>query len=222
MTGARLAAIAAGPLLVGGAAWVLLGSGWLDVRTVEVVGVERVTDRLVVLTADVPAGTPLARVDLGDVEERVEGLAGVADATVVRGWPHTLRIVVAERVAVAVVAEPDGSWRLLDAGGRAFGAATAPPAGTLPVAGQPGRELEDDLLRAAAAVAASLPGDLAGQVAAVDPQSADDVRLDLIGGAEVRWGSEAQPGEKAAILRVLLQRPARVYDVSTPRTPTTA
>ena len=71
-------------------------------------------------------------------------------------------------------------------------------------------------------MAASLPGDLAGQVAAVDPQSADDVRLDLIGGAEVRWGSQAQPAAKAAILRVLLQRPAEVYDVSTPRTPTTS
>jgi cell division protein FtsQ len=210
------------PLLVGLAAWVLLGSGWLEVRSVEVVGVERVTDRLVVLTADVPAGTPLARVDLGDVEKRVEGIDGVADATVSRGWPHTLRIVVSERVAVAVVAEPDGSWRLIDADGRAFGAAPAPPPGAVRVAGEPGRELADDQLRAAAAVAASLPDDLAGQVAAVEPASADDVRLVLAGGAEVRWGSAAEPAAKAAILRVLLQRPAQVYDVSTPRTPTTS
>ena len=218
----RLGAIAALPLLVGAAAWVLLGSGWLDVRSVEVAGLERVADRLVVLTADVPAGTPLARVDLGEVEERVEALAGVADATVLRGWPHTLRIVVSERVAAAVVAEPDGSWRLIDVEGRAFGAATAPPAGAVRVAGEPGRELDDGQLRAAAAVAASLPGDLAGQVAAVDPKSADDVRLALIGGAEVRWGSPAEPAPKAAILRVLIQRPAEVYDVSTPRTPTTS
>jgi cell division protein FtsQ len=130
--------------------------------------------------------------------------------------------VVAERVAIAVVAEPDGSWRLIDAEGRAFGTATVPPAGAVRVAGELGRGLDDGQLRAAAAVAASLPGDLAGQVTAVDPKSADDVRLALIGGAEVRWGSPADPAAKAAILRVLIQRPAEVYDVSTPRTPTTS
>ena len=224
----RLGALAAVPLLVGLAGWVLLGSGWLELRSVEVAGVARVTERLVVLTADVPAGTPLARVDLGDVEARVEKIPGVADATVTRGWPHTLRIAVSERVAVLVVPEPDGAWRLVDSGGRSFGTATTPPAGALRLAGdlaeggQDAATAADPLVRAAAAVAASLPADLAGQVTALEARSAEDVRLALLGGAQVRWGSPAQPEEKAAILRTLLPRPSKVYDVSTPRTPTTS
>ncbi len=218
----RIAALGAVPLLVGAAAWVLLGSGWLEVRSVQVSGVERVTERLVSLTADVAPGTPLARVDLAEVEERVEQIPGVAEATATRGWPRTLRIEVVERRAVAVLAAADGGWRLLAADGRDFGSAPVPPQGALLVAGEPGDEVAEDLLRAAAAVAASLPADLAEQVAALEPRSADDVRLALVGGAEVRWGSAAQPAEKAAILRTLLQRPAKVYDVSTPQTPTTA
>ena len=225
---ARLGAIASAPLLVGLAAWVLLGSGWLELRSVEVAGVERVTERLVVLTADVPAGTPLARVDLGDVEARVEEIPGVADATVTRAWPHTLRIAVSERVAVLVVPEADGTWGLIDAGGRSFGTAATPPAGALRLAGEEAKGGEDadaaadPIVRAAAAVAASLPADLAAQVTAIEARSADDVRLALLGGAQVRWGSPAQPAEKAAILRTLLPRAAKVYDVSTPRTPTTS
>ena len=64
-------------LLAGAAGWLVLGSSVLGARTVEVVGESRLSADEVVARAEVPAGTPLARLDTGAIADRVAGLAPV-------------------------------------------------------------------------------------------------------------------------------------------------
>ena len=87
-------------LLVGavvGAVWLVLFSSVLAAAGTEVTGTDALREELVVETAEVPLGVPLARVDLGAIEARVEGLAAVKSVEVSRGWPDQVRIEVTER-----------------------------------------------------------------------------------------------------------------------------
>lgn len=202
--------------LLGGAAWLVFFSRVLAVEGVEVSGAQRLGADEVRTTAEVPTGEPLARVDLEAVRARVEALALVRDAEVTRRWPDTVVIEVRERVAVAVV-EIGGRTRGLDAEGVVFDGFG--PAGDLPrvrTSPDPGREA----LREAAAVASSLPDDLAARVDHVQVETVDRISLALRDGRTVVWGSAEQSDLKAEVLTALLQRPGTTYDVSVPAQPT--
>lgn len=202
-----------------GLAWMLGWSTLLGVRTVEVVGNQRSSEALIVLTADVPPGTPLARVDTRGVIDRVAQLPVVHDVRVQRVWPHTLRIVVTERTPVAVARSGSG-LRLVDADGVDFAAVTS-ASRQVPLLDVDLDLVPPDQLAAGLAVVDGLPAKLAIRVASVAVVSPDDVRLDLRSGAVVRWGDASQPAEKAAVLGALLRRHADQYDVSAPGAPTT-
>ena len=64
----------------------------------------------------------------------------------------------------------------------------------------------------------SVAGFAPGQVTA---SSEDSITLQLTNASEVRWGSAAASGEKAAVLRALLAHKASYYDVSVPSQPAT-
>ncbi len=206
--------------LVAGAVWAVLASPWFAVTTVEVTGTHRATPGLIRLTADVPQGQPLARVDLAAIQRRVQGLPLVASATVTRAWPHTVIVDVVERVPAAVARTADGDWRLLDATGFAMARPPGPPAG-LPVIDLDPLTADPATLRAAAAVAASLTPSLRARLSVIVATSPDSVGLRLIGGGVVRWGSAEDGALKAQVLEVLMKHRARVYDVTAPRAPTT-
>ncbi|MFD0527993.1 hypothetical protein ACFQ1I_13980 [Kitasatospora arboriphila] len=74
-------------------------------------------------------------------------------------------------------------------------------------------------MRAAITVAAGLPAELASKAGAVQVHSYDDIRLQLAGGATVRWGSPERTERKARVLAALLGRKAANYDVSAPDAP---
>lgn len=223
MTRRRLRRVLVGLLTVAGFAVAVWALGWsqlLGVRQVEVVGEHRATQGLIVLTAEIEKGTPLARVDTGAVAARVRSLPVVESATVRRVWPHTLRVTVVERRPVAVVRDGDG-LRLIDRYGVDFAEAQSQPPG-LPL-------LDLDLttagpaeVTAAAAVVDVLPSPLRRRVVALEAHSPDDVRLRLRSGAVVWWGDDSQGEQKAAVLQALLKHRAERYDVRAPMAPTTA
>lgn len=202
--------------LLGGAVWLVFFSRVLAVETVRVSGAERLDAAEVRTVAEVPTGEPLARLDLQAVRARVEALALVRDAEVTRSWPDTVLIEVDERVAVAVV-EIGGRARGLDAEGVVFddfGPETGLP--RVRTAPDPGR----DALREAAAVASSLPDDLARRVDHVQVETIDRISLVLRDDRTVLWGSAEESDLKAEVLTGLLQRPGSTYDVSVPAQPT--
>ena len=192
-------------------------SSWLAATSVEVSGAGLGQRGRIVHVAKVPLGTPLARIDLGAIQARVENLAFVESARVSRSWPHAIMIEVIPRTAVAVVDRGSG-LQLLDRFGVVFGHVGT--AGSLPLI-HADATLGAETLAGAGTVAGSLPPGLNHRVRYVEIQSPDDIELLLRNGQRVLWGSAADSGQKAEVARVLLRKKVYLVDVSVPGRPAT-
>ncbi|MFI6446429.1 cell division protein FtsQ/DivIB [Kitasatospora sp. NPDC050543] len=220
---------ALGAIVLGALAWLVFLSSVLDVRSVAVQGAseDRLTAEQVRQAVGSLADGPLARVDLDEVERRVEAIPRVARAEVWRGWPHTLRVQVTQRSAVAAVKGEDGRFTQVDGAGVSFATEASAPAGVPVVELQLSQQAKDSaevitrqqLVDGAVAVAASLPAEVAKRAGAVLVHSYDDIQLQLSGGGTVHWGSPERTGRKAVVLTALLHQKAAVYDVSAPDAP---
>jgi cell division protein FtsQ len=199
------------------ATWVVAVSSWLAVSRVSVSGERVVSDQRVVQAAQVPIGRPLVRVDLAGIRRRVEAIPAVEHATVRRSWPHTVRITLTERVQVAVL-NRGGRWHAVDKSGVVFQ--------TLPrrTPGYPAIDVsgpDQQLVRATAEVASALPPSLVRQVESIAASTADSIRLVLVRGRTLVWGSADDSTRKAQVATVLMRSSARTYDVSVPELPAT-
>jgi cell division protein FtsQ len=207
-------------LVLAGSVWLVFFSSALAVSGVQVVGTRVLSASVVRQAAAVPTGTPLATADLGSVSARVERLPAVRSVDVSRSWPDKVRIDVTERRAVAVLEGPPGqpgTLRGVDEHGVVFRTFAHRPA-HLPVLRTSART-GTDALAEAAAVAGSLPSDLAAKVAYVRVRTVDSITLQLHDGHAVRWGSADHSRAKARVLDVLLGQHASYYDVSVPGQP---
>lgn len=206
-TGAALALLVA--LVV-----VAVATPVLSVRTVEISGTRGATAAAVRDLADVPLGAPLARLDTAAIAERVRTLPQLASVTVDRSWPSTVRLVVIERVPLAL-ADVDGTQWLIDAEGVLYAQVTAAPAGVPRLeVDSPGPR--DAATRGALQVLQVLPGDILARVAAITATSADGVTLRLVGGRTIVWGNVEDSPRKAEILAAVFDRPGGLIDVSSP------
>jgi cell division septal protein FtsQ len=205
--------VLAGVGIVGAVTFALLGSRLLVVRAITVTGTHLVTPAQVIAAANVPAGTPLIRVDPTQVALRVEArIRQVETARVSKQWPDGLAIIIRERVPVVAVRMAGGGYDLVDHDGVIVNWAKARPA-RLPLLETtlPGSELRGDQgVAAVAAVLAELPGWLSHQVKAVSanaPSSGTSpaVRLYLSGGVTVDWGGPDRASVKAQELAALMR-----------------
>ena len=204
--------------LVGTSVWLVFFSATLQVKQVEVVGNELLSDARIRERADVPLGDQLALVDHGRADPRVASLAEVKSVNVTRTWPDGVRIQVVERTAVAVV-ELGGRIRGLDADGVVFRDYKAVPKGMPRI--RPGGAAGTDALKEAATVVAALPKDLAARVDHVEVQTVDQITLVMRDQRQVLWGSAEESALKAEVIdRLLAAQQATVYDVSVPGNPT--
>jgi cell division protein FtsQ len=205
--------------LLGFLGWIVFFSTWLAAEDVQVEGAQLLTADEVVGAAAVDVGTPLVRVDLDAVTERVEAIPEVSQAGVHRSWPHTITITVVEREPVAAVRRA-GAWWVMDVEGVVF-RRTGERDDTVPVVQTP-HGLGDEALREVAQVVVALPADLLAETRRVHATTIDSITVTLRGGRRVVWGSAAESERKAEVLRVLLGQEAHVYDVSVPEQPTTS
>ena len=204
--------------LVGTSIWLVFFSTTLQVKKVEVVGNELLSDARVREIADVPLGEQLALVDLGRADARVGSLAEVRSVDVTRTWPDGVRIEVVERTAVAVV-ELAGRLRGLDADGVVFRDYESAPQGMPRI--RPGGAAGTDALKEAATVVSALPKALAARVDHVAVETVDQITLVMRDQRQVLWGSAEESELKAQVLdRMLTAVKAQVYDVSVPGNPT--
>lgn len=202
------------------AAWVVLFSPLLAVRTVEVTGTQRLPAEDVVALAEPARGVPLVRVDTGRIVDDLRELPVVRSALVERSFPGTLRVTVTERQALAVVPGADGTFDLVDGEGVVLETTAEAPAG-VPVVQVDVASAGARTVREAVEVVGALPADLRGQVTTVSATTRDSVTLKLASGATVFWGSADDSARKVQVLAVLLTTQASEYDVSSPDTPVT-
>jgi cell division protein FtsQ len=208
--------------LVAGVAWALLGSSFLVVRSVRITGAGAPRER-VLAAAGIRLGTPLIRIDTGEIARRVERIRQVMSARVTRSWPDAVVIWTSRRTAVFALAA-DSGFDLVDPYGVVLSRSARAPAGlvTLRLASQPAGSLRHDpAVLAAGTVVRELPPWLRQRVSAVRAAGPANVILILRGGATVRWGGPDRPAAKASEVAILLRTKAAYYDVSDPGTAVT-
>ncbi|GAB2863196.1 cell division protein FtsQ/DivIB [Lentzea nigeriaca] len=186
----------------------------LGVHQVDVRGSVVLTEDEVRATAAIEPGSPLVRLDLRGIHDRVAAMPRVAAVEVERQLPGTVRLLITERVPVGSVKLSDG-YHLIDATGKDYAvlATAAPGAPELFLAAP---SPEDPATRAVVGVVNNLPEKLRPEVLQVAATSGADVKLTLAGNRVVKWGSADDTPRKAAVLQVLLTRPGTTYDVSAP------
>jgi cell division protein FtsQ len=204
-------------VLLVGLGFILYFTPLMSARNIEVVGIDVVTRDEVLDAAKVQPHTPLLQIDTGEVADRVAAIRRVAGARVQRQYPSALRIIVVERVAVAVKDFPDGP-HLYDRDGVDFATEPSPP--TLPYLDVDNPGPNDPATRAALQVMTALAPEVADQVSRVAAPSVASITLTLTDGRVVVWGGADRTAEKAQKLAALLTRPGHTYDVSSPDLPT--
>jgi cell division protein FtsQ len=206
--------------VIAAAAWALLGSRFLVVRSIEVTGTHVVPKSEVLAAAAIPTGLPLVRVNTSAVAHRIERIAQIQSAAVTRNWPDRIVITVQEREPALAV--PSGhEFDLIDPAGVVVRQAARRPA-NLPLYVPTGPVLRSPAVRAAADVMRSLPAPIARLVKSVTVPDPGAVTLHLSTGITVDWGSPGQPVQKARELAILMRTHARYFDVSSPATAATS
>lgn len=167
-------------------------------------------------------GTPLPLVTSDDVRGALEAFPLIETYSTETLPPGTLVVRIVERTPVGVLETPRG-LELVDAAGVVIERPAERPEGQPVIDAGP---VTSKGFRSAAAVIRALPGEVRGQLVRVTAASADDVRLELAGGAVVVWGSAEESTTKATVLASLMRSaPAgsvTQYDVSAPMSPVTS
>lgn len=187
----------------------------MALRTIEVVGANRVPADQVRAALEGQLGTPLPLVDLTAVRDDLSRFRLIRSYALESRPPGTIVVRIVEREPIGVIPS-DSGFDLVDAAGVVIESGDEPqdgyPAITAEV-GSPG-------FTAAAAVVESLPAGIRTQLTTVAAATKDDVTLTLDGGARVVWGSVEESDYKAVVLGALMvEHPVgevEEYDVSSP------
>lgn len=201
-----------------GGGYLLLFTSFIGVRTVEITGTQRVSKEKVRELAAIPDRRPMLRIDVTGAEHRIAALPQVKWVEVSRSFPSTVTIEITERQAVAYFRAFDGI-RLVDDTGVPFQRAGKAPA-KLPQIKLDRVSAKDATTRAVLTVLSQLPRSLGQWVRVASADSPGSIELLMANGKLVRWGDSDQLDRKAKVLKALLTREGKVFDVSSPELPT--
>jgi cell division protein FtsQ len=190
-------------------------SSWLTVNKVSVIGNTISSTYEIESAVNIPIGTQLARVNGDEVNASLAGISSIDHVEVRRAWPNEIVLAVTERIAIATI-QKAGHWEFVDANGVAYGKTFSQP-----------RELmvfnvNNKASRIEVAnVYSQMPGWIKNQVETIGATSRDNVQVDLGKSRKAIIGDSSRLERKFAVLKVLLTRKARIYDVSAPDVPVT-
>lgn len=205
-------------LAVAGLGYLLVFTPVVGVGSVEVIGVKRLEKAKVLKLADIAKDYPMVRVNTDGAEERIATLPQVEQVEVSRSWPSTISIEITERRPIAYFDAQDGLW-LVDRFGVPFHRVGQRP-GRLPELKIATVASDDRTTRAATSVLTAIGSGLRDRVNMITARSPHSLTMNLSGGQVVRWGDDSQIERKSRVLRALLTRPGKYYDVSSPELPT--
>lgn len=195
-------------IVVAGSAWLLVNSPFLDVDHIVVTGVPKARVAAVIAASGVHRHDPLLMVSAGKVTHRVEDVPGVGSVHISRDFPGTVRIAVRELGVALWTRVPAGGVALVGHDGRVTRYAPAPPPGVdelrgvTRVPGPGGRLVSAEIVD----VLDQLPAALSSRVGAMSAVKADDIRLYLITGGEVRLGDLSSLHDKAVVAEAVIVR----------------
>ena len=214
-------AVVVGGVLISAAA-VALYTPWVGLfglRTITVLGNQRVSAEMIGLAADLSRGHPLLTISRSDVAKRVCSIPWIRSARVSRVFPNALRIEVEERVPVAHVLLSDGSCVTLADGGVVVEGACTQDALALQVIGAElsdplpgGRLVEGSIAHLLDRLRTSVPSDL--HIRQVDVTDLSAVVLGAETGLRILLGAIDSHAQRLARLAVL----SREMDLSAYRT----
>ncbi|WP_238476447.1 FtsQ-type POTRA domain-containing protein [Agromyces mariniharenae] len=195
----------------------------MALREVRVEGAQRIAADEVQGAFATLLGTPLPLIEGDQVHAALARFPLIETYATETIPPGTLVVRIVERTPVGVIDTGSG-LELVDGAGVVIERLDERPPG------QPLIEVEggvaDEGFRAVAGVVRSLPADVRSQLVRATADTADDVRLELEGGASVVWGSAEDSSFKADVLATLMRAapPDTVsqYDVSAPTSPVTS
>ena len=210
-------------VVVGGLA--VLGSSLFAVEDVEVEGAVYTDEQaLAAVVADLE-GTPVLRVDTDAAERELEAIPWVESARVTTDFPDRVKIEIRERTPAVAYQGADDRYRVLDAEGRVLDVLDGQPVEYLQLtsAEQPslaaGRFAPRGFAAAASLVQAMTPQMARRAESVAVAPDGGDLRLQLRGGTEVRFGAAEDLVAKLVRLQTVLDdhadRPLSVIDVST-------
>jgi cell division protein FtsQ len=196
----------------------------MALRTVKVVGVERVDAAAVRKALQGELGTPLPLIDYGEVHRQLARFPLIRSYSTEADPPGTLVVRIVERVPLALLKVPSG-YQLVDQAGVVM-QTTADRPGGYPVIDLPQDASEQSRSKefaASTAVLAALPVGMLSQVGTASATGAQDVTLGLTSGVTVVWGGPDDAELKSSVLAALVKAApgASVYDVSAPNSPVT-
>jgi cell division protein FtsQ len=178
---------------VGGLA--VLGSSLFSIKTVKVEGAVYADQAAVAKVVDELRGSPVLRVDAAKAERELEAIPWVDAARVSTHFPDRATIELRERTPVASYQGPDGQFRVLDSKGRVLDVLPAQPVDyLLLVAAEapnltPGQFAPQGFVAAASLARALTPEVRARAESVTVTPDGSDLRLQLQGDIEVRFGS---------------------------------
>lgn len=206
--------------IVAGLVYLVGFSPVLTAETITVTGVDPADKKAVTRIASGAEGTPLARVDTGDLVTAIEELPGVQSARVERAWPRTLAVDVLARVPALAVERSKGQVEVYDLDGVRIRTVRSAPKGVPKVAAARGATISAEGVSAARSMLEALPEELRDQVRSVTVDAADHVTFQA-GRTTVVWGDDGEPQLKVKVVEVLLTKKPKLLDVSAPSTPVT-
>lgn len=196
--------------------WVLYQSRWFLIEDVKVTGTKRLTVNNVLDQAQVKVGQPLMAADPHKLHDRIMELPVVRQATIERGWPHTLLIKISERKPIAVV-PASGSYIWVDEQGHIAGKSQARPPKKILVRAKP----ETKAIKAALDVFAGLPS--RWKPLSIAAKTQDSVVVQMNRNIWIAFGSADDLELKVKVAGALLTKVGsgnKLINVSAPYNPT--
>lgn len=202
-------------LFVCSSVYVVYFSSIFALRTVTVQGSTIVASKDIIQAASIAPGIPLAQINSDEIFRNLQVFPSVGSVEVRRVWPSEVVLAITERTPIATMSL-GGRWKFVDKDGVIYGDTAKVPDGLIPISAQ-----TKSARAAVAKVIVLLSTPLQRQVLTMRASSEDSVELTLTGNRQVFWGNASLSKQKVEVLQVLLQKKARIYDVSAPNFPTT-
>ncbi|MDA3148110.1 cell division protein FtsQ/DivIB [Leucobacter sp. UCMA 4100] len=195
----------------------------MSVRVIEVRGADRVPEAEIIDALDGVKGMPLALVTDDAVHEKLEGLTLLQNFEVEKIPPHTLTVVVQERVPVVAVPQNE-EVMLVDASGvRIDVVPQAERPEGIPLVRGVGTDFSSDAFTAMATVLSAMPDVTRNRITEISAETPQQVQVTLGSGVPVLWGDSANNARKSAVLEAMLTALGDValqsIDVSSPDAP---